>query len=43
MAEQAETHTLETHIYRLRAKLGAMNPPPGDLVTEDGSYRLLLA
>ncbi|MFM9889686.1 MAG: helix-turn-helix domain-containing protein [Rickettsiales bacterium] len=42
MAAQAETHTLETHIYRLRAKLNALHPLPCDLITEGGSYRLVL-
>ena len=41
--EDAETHTLETHVYRLRAKLGALHPKPCDLVTENGSYRLIKA
>jgi DNA-binding response OmpR family regulator len=31
-----DTHTLETHVYRLRRKLGA----PDLLVSEDGGYRL---
>jgi DNA-binding response OmpR family regulator len=32
------THTVETHIHRLRRKLGDGNPPV--LRTEDGGYRL---
>lgn len=39
MAGNADTHTLETHIYRLRGKLTELSPPPGDIVTEGGTYR----
>lgn len=38
--QDTETHTLETHIYRLRQKLSELSPPPGDLVTTGGSYKL---
>lgn len=34
-----DTHTLETHIYRLRAKLGELKPSPGDIVTADSAYQ----
>lgn len=34
-----DTHTLETHIYRLRTKLEALSPSPGTIVTTDGAYR----
>lgn len=35
-----DTHTLETHIYRLRSKLDALAPPPCEIVTTNGSYAL---
>lgn len=38
-----DTHTLETHIYRLRSKLGGLSPAAGDIVTEAGAYRLAKA
>lgn len=35
-----DTHTLETHIYRLRHKLSELSPSPCDIVTEEGAYRV---
>ncbi len=37
-----DTHTLETHIYRLRSKLGTLTPATGDIVTEAGTYKLVI-
>lgn len=37
-----DTHTLETHMYRLRTKLAALTPPPCDIRTADGAYLLVL-
>jgi DNA-binding response OmpR family regulator len=39
----AQSHTLETHIYRLRGKLEAVQPPPCRIETTEGGYRLTLA
>ena len=39
MREDIDTHTLETHIYRLRQKFESVHPTPGDIATEQGSYR----
>ena len=36
-----DTHTLETHIYRLRAKLNGLTPVPCDLVSEDSVYKII--
>ncbi len=36
----AESHTVETHLYRLRQKLEDLNPAPCTIVTTDQGYRL---
>lgn len=38
-----QTHTLETHLYRLRGKLEAILPPPCAIETTSNGYRLVVA
>lgn len=42
MQPDIETHTLETHIYRLRQKLAELSPKPCDITTADSAYLLTL-
>lgn len=42
MAGEIDTHTLETHIYRLRSKFDGLSPRPCDILTQDGAYVLAL-
>ena len=42
MQADIETHTLETHIYRLRHKLAELTPKPCDIVTVDSAYQLTM-
>ncbi len=42
VAGDVDTHTLETHIYRLRAKLEPLSPSPCDILTQGGAYTLLM-
>ncbi len=42
VAEDIDTHTLETHVYRLRSKLSAITPAPFDITTRNGAYLLAL-
>ena len=39
-APEVTTHTIETHIYRLRQKVEHENPEAQLIITLDGGYRL---
>lgn len=41
-AGDSQTHTLETHIYRLRSKLAELQPAAADIITQEGTYRLVV-
>lgn len=42
MEGSVETHTLETHIYRLRTKLEAHTSPPAEIINDSKSYKIAL-
>lgn len=42
MQSDVETHTLETHIYRLRGKLSELTPKPCDIITSGNGYQLTM-
>lgn len=43
IAGDADSHTVETHIYRLRTKLTPLVPPACDIATNDGAYQLVVS
>ena len=43
ITHELDSHTLDTHLYRLRHKLASVSPLPCDIVTEEGAYKIVVA